>query len=69
MKEKVLIIPRNDGIAISLGGTVYIVEMKAEQMFGIALRCQKAGLEMLRKEQQEIGDTMIEQYLEYKKES
>ena len=48
--EKVLIIPRNDGMAISAGGKVYIVKMDAEQMLNMAHRCQKAGLEMLREE-------------------
>ena len=50
--EKVLIIPRNDGMAVSAGELkeVYIVEMSAEQMFEMAYRCQQAGLEMLRKE-------------------
>ena len=47
MKEKVLIIPRNDGMAVSAGGKVYIVEMTAEQMLDMALRCQQVGLEML----------------------
>jgi len=50
MKEKVLIIPRNDGMAVSAGGKVYIVEMSAEQMLGMALRCQQTGMEMLRNE-------------------
>ena len=50
MKEKVLIIPRNDGMAVSAGGKVYIVEMTAEQMLDMALRCQQVGLEMLRSE-------------------
>jgi len=35
--EKVLIIPRNDGMAVSAGGKVYIVEMSAEQMLDMAL--------------------------------
>jgi hypothetical protein len=48
--EKVLIIPRNDGMAVSAGGKVYIVEMSAEQMLDMALRCQQTGLEMLRNE-------------------
>ena len=34
--EKVLIIPRNDGMAISAGGKVYIVKMDAEQMLNMA---------------------------------
>ena len=34
MKEKVLIIPRNDGMAVSAGGKVYIVEMSGEPVRG-----------------------------------
>ena len=54
MKEKVLIIPRNDGMAVSAGGKVYIVEMSAEQMLDMALRCQQVGMEMLRNEQRNV---------------
>ena len=54
MKEKVLIIPRNDGMAVSAGGKVYVVEMTAEQMLEMALRCQQVGMEMLRSEQRSV---------------
>ena len=54
MKEKVLIVPRNDGMAVSAGGKVYIVEMTAEQMLDMALRCQQVGMEMLRGERRAI---------------
>ena len=54
MKEKVLIIPRNDGMAVSAGGKVYIVEMTAEQMLEMALRCQQVGMEMLRSERRGV---------------
>lgn len=51
MKQQILIIPRNDGIAISMGdGQVRIAEMSAQQMLTMALRCQQVGLEMLREE-------------------
>ena len=51
MKKQILIIPRNDGIAISMGdGEVRIAEMSAQQMLTMALRCQQVGLEMLRDE-------------------
>jgi|TARA_R100000388_G_C7206270_1_gene141225 hypothetical protein len=56
MKEKILIIPRNDGMAVSAGGKVYIVEMTAEQMLDMALRCQQAGLEMMRVEKNDDSD-------------
>ena len=54
--EKVLLIPRNDGMAVSAGGKVYIVEMTAEQMLDMALRCQQAGMEMLRVEKNDDSD-------------
>ena len=54
MKKQILIIPRNDGIAISMGdGEVRIAEMSAQQMLTMALRCQQVGLEMLRDERKE----------------
>ena len=59
MKEKVLIIPRNDGMAVSAGGKVYIVEMSAEQMLDMALRCQQAGLEMLRNKRKDAGSEQL----------
>ncbi len=53
--RKALIMPRNDGIAISMDelSKVVVVEMDAEQMLNMAQRCQQAGLEMLRKEKAE----------------
>lgn len=55
MKQKILIIPRNDGIAISMGdGEVKIAEMSAQQMLAMALRCQQVGMEMLRNEQRSV---------------
>ena len=57
--EKVLIIPRNDGMAVSAGGKVYIVEMSAEQMLDMALRCQQAGLEMLRSKRKDAGSEQL----------
>ena len=59
MKEKVLIIPRNDGMAVSAGGKVYIVEMSAEQMLGMALRCQQTGMEMLRNERKAMESEQL----------
>jgi hypothetical protein len=56
--RRVLIIPRNDGIAISMDELkeVVVVEMDAEQMFEMANRCQQAGLEMLRNEKRNDSD-------------
>ena len=57
-KRRVLIIPRNDGIAINMDELkeVVVVEMDAEQMFNMAYRCQQAGLEMLRMEKKNDSD-------------
>ena len=57
-KRRVLIIPRNDGIAISMDELkeVVVVEMDAEQMFNMAYRCQQVGLEMLRNEKKNDSD-------------
>ena len=57
-KRRVLIIPRNDGIAINMDELkeVVVVEMNAEQMFNMAYRCQQAGLEMLRMEKKNDSD-------------
>lgn len=56
--RRVLIIPRNDGIAISMDELkeVVVVEMDAEQMFEMAQRCQQAGLEILRNEKRNDSD-------------
>lgn len=54
-KQKALIIPRNDGIALSLDGNLTIVEMDAEQMLEMAHRCQQVGLEMLRLERRVVS--------------
>ncbi len=54
-KLKALIIPRNDGVAVSIDGNVTMIEMQSEQMLELAYRCQKAGLEMLRQEQREAA--------------
>ena len=56
--RRVLIIPRNDGIAISMDELkeVVVVEMDSEQMFEMVQRCQQAGLEMLRNEKRNDSD-------------
>ena len=46
-----LIIPRNDGVAVSIDGTIHLKQMNATQMLNLALRCLNAGLEMKRNEE------------------
>lgn len=46
-----LIIPRNDGVAVSIDGTIHLKQMDATQMLDLALRCLNAGLEMKRNEE------------------
>lgn len=48
-----LIIPRNDGVAVSIDGTIHLKQMDATQMLDLALRCLNAGLEMKREEEKE----------------
>jgi|TARA_E500000318_G_scaffold95790_1_gene95731 hypothetical protein len=48
--DQILLVPRNDGFAVSINGKVWIKEMDAEGMLWLSLRCQKAGLEMMRQE-------------------
>jgi hypothetical protein len=46
-----LIIPRNDGVVVSLDGVCHVKQMDATQMLDLALRCLNAGLEMKRNEE------------------
>ena len=48
-----LIIPRNDGVVVSIDGNVTTKQMDATQMLDLALRCLNAGLEMKREEEKE----------------
>ena len=51
-----LIIPRNDGVAVSIDGTIHLKQMDATQMLDLALRCLNAGLEMKREEEKAAKD-------------
>ncbi len=51
-----LIIPRNDGVAVSIDGTIHLKQMNATQMLNLALRCLNAGLEMKREEEKAAKD-------------
>ena len=53
-----LIIPRSDGVVVSLDGVCHVKQMDATQMLDLALRCLNAGLEMKRNEAaQQTEDT------------
>lgn len=53
-----LIIPRSDGVVVSLDGVCHVKQMDATQMLDLALRCLNAGLEMKRNEEaQQTEDT------------
>ena len=51
----ILIIPRSDGVGVSIGGEYHHITMTAQQMFEMSQRFQQAGLEMLRQEQLEAS--------------
>ena len=53
-----LIIPRNDGIVVSLDGRFHTKPMNAPEMLNHALLCLNKGLEMKRNEEaQQTEDT------------
>jgi hypothetical protein len=49
----ILVIPRNDGLKISIEGKLHHKDMTPEQMMQMGIRFQQAALEMLRQEQRE----------------
>jgi hypothetical protein len=51
--DQILLIPREDGFAVSINGKLLIKSMDAREMLWMSLRCQKVGLEMLSKEKRE----------------
>ena len=54
----ILIIPRSDGVGISIGGEYHHITMNARQLFEMSQRFQQAGLEMLRLEQLEAASAL-----------
>jgi hypothetical protein len=53
-----LIIPRNDGVVVSIDGVLRTKRMDATQMLNLALQCLNVGLEMKRNEEaQQTEDT------------
>lgn len=51
----ILVVPRNDGLKISIDGTLHHKNMTPEQMMHMGIRFQQAAIEMLRMEQQEYA--------------
>lgn len=51
----ILVIPRNDGLKISIEGKLYHKDMTPEQMMHMGIRFQQAAIEMLRLEQKEAA--------------
>ena len=51
----ILVIPRNDGLKISIEGELHHKDMTPEEMMHMGIRFQQAALEMLRLEQQEAA--------------
>jgi len=51
----ILIIPRNDGVKISIEGKLHHKDMTPEQMMQMGIRFQQAAIEMLRLKQREGG--------------
>ena len=54
----ILIIPRSDGVGVSIGGEYHHINMDARQLFEMSQRFQQAGLEMLRLEQLEAASAL-----------
>lgn len=54
----ILIIPRSDGVGVSIGGEYHHITMNARQLFEMSQRFQQAGLEMLRLEQLEAASAL-----------
>ena len=52
-KAMILVVPRNDGLKISVNGKLYHADMNAEQMLRMGMRFLEAAGEMLRSEQPE----------------
>jgi len=51
----ILVIPRNDGLKISVEGKLHHKDMTPEEMMQMGIRFQQAALEMIRLEQLEAA--------------
>jgi len=54
-----LIIPRNDGVAVSVDGNLHIKEMNSREMLTLAGRCFEVAMEMLKEEERDKDNTNI----------
>ena len=54
----ILIVPRDDGVGISIGGEFHHITMNAKQLLELSHRFQKCGLEVLRREQLEAASAL-----------
>ena len=52
-KAMILVVPRNDGLKISVNGKLYHADMNAEQMLRMGMRFLEAAGEMLKSERPE----------------
>jgi hypothetical protein len=48
--QQILLVARDDGLLISIDGACNYKHMTAKQYFELAVECQKAGLDILRRE-------------------
>tara|TARA_A100001201_G_scaffold103499_1_gene88803 strand:+ start:537 stop:767 length:231 start_codon:yes stop_codon:yes gene_type:complete len=50
-QQPFLIIPRNDGVAVSINGSLHIKKMDSKDMLRFASRCFEAAMEMITEEE------------------
>lgn len=51
VSKMILLAARDDGLLISIDGVCHFKDMTSKQYFELAQQCQKAGLEVLRREE------------------
>ena len=54
----ILVIPRDDGLKVSVSGKVYDVPMTPSQMQAMAIRFQEAAMNMLIQERREAASSL-----------
>jgi len=50
-QQTFLIIPRNDGVAVSIDGNLHIKKMDSKEMLTFTKRCFEAAMEMITEEE------------------
>lgn len=60
----ILVIPRNDGLKISIDGKLHHKDMTPEQMIHLGIRFQKAAIEMLTQERREAASSQLASLLD-----